>query len=622
MHLFLGRPKRSIVSIFLLISLLSISCAPPGKHAGSGKNKINGSEKDSSGTGESSEIKSGNGAGDYSCETANRACIGSILGRADSFTDTADSEGASPTNLVNASCDFSKLRPLRGTEKDAAPFLKACIMSAPAGGIVAIPAGTYTLYSHLTIDRGITLTTAGIPVTAPGCQISGACAVLRAGLSMQGLLDPKTRVGFLFRIAGTGTTIHHIVFDARKPARSDADRKLCATSGGIGWVGFWNTCADCKFTKNVVTNALCSSNMVVEESIRSEISHSVFSNAGTHGSRVADGLTILHADHSNISYNQFSNNADIDLVLGECPGCMIEMNRVTHYDNPAGDPWLSSAFGGIFLNAWPGTSGDYTGAILRDNYVDGGPSRSIGQGIAFGTYQWQFIFTPDPAMIKLGWSYPPRPTRGFTAYNNYVTNSQAGFVINKDVVAGTFGDNYASGNTGNNACIVSGGQRRDLYSYVMTSGAQVTFTGKSVGQAYFASADYHNQYPNDAPGCVTKTTNVKPAPNAAGAERIFRHIIKELYAEHLGRNAEPAAYANLLPQFAAGSATQLSLRNSILGSNEYCQRWLRGQYQIFLHRLPEPAAYKNWCGQITAKKITFDQIRNIIANSPEAVAKR
>ena len=605
-----------------MFSLVTLSCAPASDDAGSGANKIKGSEIDSAGSAQSPEIKSGNGAGEFSCDSSSRSCIGSVLARTNTFTEEAVSDDSSSTNLVAATCDFSRLIPLRGTEKDAAPFLKACIKSTPAGGVVAIPAGTYTLYSYLTIDRGITLTTAGIPITAPGCQVTGACAVLRAGLTMQGLLDPKTRVGFLFRIAGTGTTIHHIVFDARKPARSDVDRKLCATSGGIGWVGFWNTCADCKFTKNVVTNALCSSNMVVEEAIRSEISHSVFSNAGTHGSRVADGLTILHAAQSNISYNQFSNNADIDLVLGECPGCMIEMNRVTHYDNPAGDPWLSSAFGGIFLNAWPGTSGDYTGAILRDNYVDGGPSRSIGQGIAFGTYQWQFIFKPDPAMIKLGWTYPPRPTRGFTAYNNFVTNSQAGFVINKDVAGGNFGDNYASAHTGNNACIVSGGMRRDLYSYVVTPGALVTFTGKNVGQAYFANADYHNQYPNDAPGCVTKPTNVKPAPNAAGAQRIFRHIIKELYTEHLGRDAEPAAYANLLPQFAAGSATQLSLRDSILGSNEYCQKWLRGQYQRFLKRLPEPAAYTNWCGQITAKKITFDQVANIIANSPEAIAKR
>ena len=120
------------------------------------------------------------------------------------------------------------------------------------------------------------------------------------------------------------------------------------------------------------------------------------------------------------------------------------MNRVIHYGNPAGDPRLSSSFAGIFLNAWPGTSGDYTGAIVRDNYIDGGPNKSIGQGLAFGTFQWRSIFTTDSAMIALGYQYPPRDTRGFTAYRNFVTNTQAGIVINADVKAATVGDNFAT----------------------------------------------------------------------------------------------------------------------------------------------------------------------------------
>ena len=362
--------------------------------------------------------------------------------------------------------------------------------------------------------------------------------------------------------------------------------------------------------------------MIVVSAKKSIITHSTFSNAGTHGSRVADGLTVLNANASNISFNQFSNNSDIDLVLGECPTCMIEMNRVTHYDNPAGDPWLSSSFSGILLNAWPGTSGDYTGAIVRDNYIDGGPNRSIGQGLAFGTYQWRSIFTPDPAMIAIGWKYPPRDTRGFTAYGNFVTNTQSGIVINADVKSATIGDNFASEATGNNECIVKGGHFRDLYSYVLTPGANVIFTGRTVGRSYYASADYLNQYPNDAPGCRPRNTNIKTAPDATGASRIFTHVIQSGYQQYLGRKAEPATIRELLPMFASGALTELKLRDTLLGSEEYCRRWLRGQYQEFLNRLPEAGAYGNWCGTILSKKLSFDQVRDAIANSDEAANKR
>lgn len=527
----------------------------------------------------------------------------------------------SPPTATRAVCDFAALRRLSDTENDAAPTLKACLQATPAKGTFALPFGTYTLHSYVTIDRGITLTTAGVDLEDPECTLSNSCAVLRAATTMNGELFGN-RAGFLFRISGMGTTVHHIIFDSRKPQRSQTDRDLCATNASIGWVGFWNTCRKCTFTKNVVTNALCSSNLVVEHSIDSEITHSTFSNAGTHGSRVADGLTILHATDSNISFNQFSNNSDIDVVLGECPRCMIEMNRVTHYDNPAGDPWLSSSFGGIFLNAWPGTSGDYTGAIVRDNYIDGGPHKSIGQGLAFGTYQWRSIFTPDPAMIQLGWKYPPPDTRGFTAYRNFVTNSQAGIVINADVKNATVGDNFASRSTGNNACIVKGGHYRDLYSYVITPGASVRFTGGNVGQDYYANADYLNQYPNDGRGCTQRQTNVKPAPDATGASRIFTHIIHAEYQKYLGRRAEPSAVANALQLFTSGAWTVLDLRDALLDSEEYCRRWLRGQYRQFLYRSPEPAAYDGWCGSIMKKNISFDEARTAIANSDEAVTKR
>jgi hypothetical protein len=66
----------------------------------------------------------------------------------------------------------------------------------------------------------------------------------------------------------------------------------------------------------------------------------------------------------------------------------------------------------------------------------------------------------------------------------------------------------------------------------------------------------------------------------------------------------------------------LDLRDALLDSEEYCRRWLRGQYRQFLSRAPEPAAYDGWCGSIMKKNISFDEARTAIANSDEAVTKR
>ena len=95
-----------------------------------------------------------------------------------------------------------------------------------------------------------------------------------------------------------------------------------------------------------------------------------------------------------------------------------------------------------------------------------------------------------------------------------------------------------------------------------------------------------------------------------------------MYQEYLGRQAESGAVANMLPMFASGAMTQLSLRETLLASEEYCKRWLSGQYQEFLKRLPEAGAYKNWCGAIKDKRLTFDEVRTAIKDSDEAVSKR
>ena len=496
---------------------------------------------------------------------------------------------------MGSPCDWLDL--LRNKERDASPFLQACIDSIPAGGVLEIRPGNYTLGTSIKISKPIVIKTRGVSTDAPTCTGYNAprCATFLAAATLgDNVTSPNQHsqfpaVMFYNPPRTNGVTFDHIVLDARRELRGSSEGVRCANDKNSPTVFLCGP--NIKIRKSVIRNTFCGSHAVIVAAKDLEITDSIFENAGTHGGPWADGVTVNSAERATVARNQFRNNTDIDLIFGGCPNCTIELNRVTH----SGD-FASSSFGSIMMHAWPNTSGDYTGTTVTDNYVDCG---GLGCGQAF-------------IVGSLGW-YTTHVTRGFRFSGNVAVNAPAGFVIGSDVDDVIIGDNYASRNVGNQKC--SG---RQLYDYALApdSGAQF-MAGNQVGQSYYAPSSLAGFIPNTN-ACSPSTANLLPPPPATNAERIFRFIIQSAYQEILARSANEKEVSDLLPGFIAGTLTESELRASMLKSSEFLTPWVAQKYRLLLKRCPDAWEVAIWRDAIASGRMTAAEVVRAIGESEEA----
>ena len=491
-------------------------------------------------------------------------------------TSTIRAKGASLSAEVP---NCSALSNLRDTELDATAVLRKCIKDTPSGGSLALAAGAYTISGTLTMEKPITIKTAGILPSDPTCtkENSAPCAIIRASANFQGNAWGSPR-GFMLHGRNGNQRYEHIIVDGRKQIRN-----IRPGMDQHSQLTFWENNFDSKLIGSVITNSPLGSGFVIDpNSKRVEISRSIIRDNGNHRNMVSDGLTVLGSRGAVISRNEFINNTDLDLITGECPGCLIEFNRFTHVGAPMGEAWLSSSFAALGVSSWPMTSADYTDARIENNYVDCGPSRGCGSAYILGTAQWWSnpIFTPTDELRKLGWSFPPLPVRGLVFRNNFATNAWAGIQINRDVTNTVkIGNNYASPTTGGWKCPVGDGSLQNLFRYSISpiSGAQID--GPIVNAFYYMKADYINQVPNsNSGGCVAATVRDSQAsPTPTGSIQLFEYLIAEAYLELMGRSPNSNEMSDHTNRFLAFKVTEQTLRNEIRGSSEYQKKTSIGQ---------------------------------------------
>lgn len=397
----------------------------------------------------------------------------------------------------------------RNKETDASRVLQACIDSIKRtkfGSKLEIPAGAYTIATRIVINRPMTLATTGVTTETEGCLNSNttpACATLRASAET---LD------MVLQLRGSRIMIDHIVVDGRKLARGSIARDACksqtSTTRPIQPLSQTIDLTDSKIIGSVFQNTPCGTGMEMVHSKkgftkRVTVAQSTFKNHGD-AELYSDGLTIHDASDSRFLNNVFMDNADIDVVWGGCAGCTISGNKVVHTVKHT-----RGSFAGFMIHAFATSStGNYEGAIIKDNVVDCGPGRTCGAAFLFGSRGW----------------YVANPTKGFKFYNNIATNAQTGFMIGSDV-EGVFGDNYASDTTGNVKCPANNGaisaiEMRQMYAYEIGDDAKIKFDGEEIGMPYFAKTNT-SIIPNWTfkNGCVAsnKTPNQAPAVPATGA---------------------------------------------------------------------------------------------------------
>ncbi|MBI1247007.1 hypothetical protein GC197_04080 [bacterium] len=307
---------------------------------------------------------------------------------------------------------YNDLAQYSGTNIDVSPYIKAAIDLTPVGGTLELPAGRYMLDHQILFRKQISMTTIGKTVSDPASDLGThdyAELVASANFSDQeGLIR--------FELIDT---MHHIVLDGNRENRqgTTAARQV---SNGNNRYGFVSTMAadNATFIANQFIYALGGTGMEVN-GVRNNvhIEDNIYAYNGLHNvdNMWADGLTVHDARNSEFIGNTLIDNTDIDLIFGGGANTLIEGNKVMHTADVSG-----GAFAAIMIQKWSSTSGDYSGAIIRNNEVDGGPNRTSGPGLYIGSEGW-YNETPFGTTTA-------NPVRA-EIYGNSVKNTIAGAYI-------------------------------------------------------------------------------------------------------------------------------------------------------------------------------------------------
>ncbi|HEY8080386.1 MAG TPA: glycosyl hydrolase family 28-related protein, partial [Labilithrix sp.] len=266
---------------------------------------------------------------------------------------------------------------------DTTAQIQACIDATPSGGTLALPAGIYRVSGVLTIDKPMTLTTAG--ATGPSCLdwASAPCAVLRADAST--VPSASGTRGFLrlgtLATATSNVTLDHVVVDGNRVERlaGTAATNCAAGQNGDG-INVGSNCASCALKAFVSTRAVCGSGFE-HDGDGLVIDDSDFFGNGDHGTQNmwSDGLTIHKSDASHVTSSRFVDNSDVGFISGG------GVNAV--YTGNTAQQLVQSSFAAMMLDNFDNAAlGDFTGATLDGNTVYCGAACHFG--IELGPHPW------------------------------------------------------------------------------------------------------------------------------------------------------------------------------------------------------------------------------------------
>jgi len=363
------------------------------------------------------------------------------------------------------------IRDLAGTGLDAAPAIRTCIAGMPAGGILELPAGVFTVSGKIEINANpITLRTEGKDMSMPKCALTGHdCAELRASTSFQD-------TGGILQVSSTGSVVDHIVLDGQKSARAGTSSgSQCASGSNAYGYNMRLMCSNCTLTNSVSANALCGTGCEVSGAGSAVI---VWRNTvaynGIHNAQGmwSDGVTVHDYASSTFAENEFIDNTDVDFIFGGCQSCMIQDNLIWHTDAFAG-----GSFAALMFIAWPSgaTSGNFNGAQTVGNTVDCGASHRCGFGLYLGPDAW---FQAD--------------TYGGAVHHNVVNRAQQGVLID-DVHDMSVYDNRAT-NPAASTSASCGTRSTNAYAKGNAS-ANIDTSRETLGTVY-QSANWDGCIPN------------------------------------------------------------------------------------------------------------------------------
>ncbi len=339
----------------------------------------------------------------------------------------------SEPELIDGRYRCTSLATWSGQNVDVSRALQYCIDRTPLGATLEIPPGQYHLNHQIRVDRRITITSQGKSINdPPSSESDDDSAELIASRALNEMW------GMLY--ATDLEAIHHVIFNGNRTGRLDTLAVRMASTLTDNRYAFNATISADNFTLagSVFKNALGGTGLLIYEPHHHvTIRDNLFARNGVHTQRNlwADGLTIADLVDSRIEDNRFVDNSDIDLIFGGLVNSIVQGNQVTHTSD-----LHAGAFGGIMIQKWASTSGNYSGTEIRNNTIDGGPHRNCGSGIYLGSEGW-YDQTPygSPVSYQTGASVHDNIIRnvqngmyiaatGFSVYDNTYENAHGGTI--------------------------------------------------------------------------------------------------------------------------------------------------------------------------------------------------
>lgn len=306
----------------------------------------------------------------------------------------------------------SEVTALVNSPRDASVALLGCIAKTPPGGRLALAPGTYTLRKQLRIIKPVILTTSGVADSAAACDRIGLARCATLITNLEGFPNPNIMP---IEIAADRVGMIHLVIQGSGDPKlrndcSQPDRR--PLGGGMRVLGS-------RFTlrKSVLRNFTCYTAMeVLARANALTIEDNLIGPNGDHrpGDVWSDGITIHDGEGAVVRRNRFVDNTDVQLILGGCRRCRIENNQFRHTG-----AFARASFAELMLQAFPSTTGDYTGTVIAANDINCGIARLCGYGIMIGANPWKEGENP----------HYPGAMFGGTISNNRVSNAMIGINI-------------------------------------------------------------------------------------------------------------------------------------------------------------------------------------------------
>ncbi len=338
---------------------------------------------------------------------------------------------AMPEQLVanNSSIKCDELKAFNSTGVDSSKTLQSCFDKTPNGETLFLPKGKYTIINEVIIKHPMKLTTLDASSNKCSPDEDHGCVELKAGP------ETFTKIGF-FKVLSKDVTIDHIVINGNRQERYKSPAAEKCKIGPDNTYGMNDQFVgdNITITNSVFKNALCGTGLYLISGSGFNITNNTVTSNGIHDQENfwSDGLTALEILNSKIINNLFSDNTDVDLILGACPNCTIQSNLITHSNS-----FTSSSFAAIMIQAWPnipsgGTTGNYTGADISNNNVNCSVGQRCGIGLYVGQSAWYEANTyggnvHDNTVVGAQQGFAVDKVKNFSIANNQVSGSQGTF---------------------------------------------------------------------------------------------------------------------------------------------------------------------------------------------------